>query len=347
MPSISPYAALHTAPQGPGDARPTALQIIQNEHLLGALPHLTVLITGATGGLGLETARAIYATGARVYITARSASKGEDAIKAIAGSNTDNRLEYIIMDLTSRESVQRAAETFLAKSERLNILINSAARVVPASHRKDREGIEVQFSANHLGHFLLFSLLKSTLLASSTPEFHSRVVIVASVGHRYCKIVHLEDLSLDTTPGKESTMYGYAHAKLANLYFANGVERRFGGMGLHAFSLQPGGVVGTLLGEAFDDESIHAAYFGVEEAANRVKSPEQGAATSVWAAVGKALEGKGGLYLENLGVAEGVKAPEEEWGNWWVPGYAPWAYDEEEEDALWEKSCRLIGVEDS
>jgi NAD(P)-dependent dehydrogenase (short-subunit alcohol dehydrogenase family) len=344
MSNFRPYAGLHANPKGPGDARPTAMQVLQDEKLVGALSNLTVLITGATGGIGAATAKAIYETGARTFITARSLSKGQKLVQEIAGDNKDNRLELIILDLTSLDSVRSAAESFLAKSNQLNILINNAG-LSTGSHQKDPHGIELQFSTNHLSHFLLFMLLKPTLLASATPALPSRVVSVASVSHRYVPAIHLDDLSLDHTPDTAQTVYGYAHSKLANIHFANALERRFGGRGLHAFSLQPGGVATELFGAWMDEATIAAAY-GTGDRARFAKSAEQGAATTVWAAVGKALEGKGGLYLEDLAVAHEVDAPKEEWAQWWVPGYAPWAYDEAAEERLWKESARLVGVEE-
>lgn len=282
MSKIKPYAEVHSNPKGPGDARPTALRVLEDEKLIRALPHLTVLIKGATGGLGLETARAIYATGARTFITTRSLSKDQQIVREIAGDNKDNHVELILLDLTSPESVREAAATFLNNSKTLNILINSAARSLPPSHEKDKSGIEVQFAANH---FFLFSLLKTTLLASSTPDFPSRVVVVASVSHRSCSKIHLENLSLDNTPDTKNTMYKYAHSKLANVYFANEIERHYGKQGLHAFSLQPGGVIEDLFREIMDPEATKAACMGNEDAARSVNSPEQGSSTSVWAAV--------------------------------------------------------------
>lgn len=122
-----PYADLFAHPQGPGDSRPTALQIIRDNDLTNRWSDRVVLVTGGTSGLGLETARALFATGADVFITARDLQKGQDAIDGIRKSSEGSgKLEMIEMDMNSLDSVKEAAKAFLAKSSKLNILVNNA-----------------------------------------------------------------------------------------------------------------------------------------------------------------------------------------------------------------------------
>jgi NAD(P)-dependent dehydrogenase (short-subunit alcohol dehydrogenase family) len=128
---MRPYADLFVDPKGPGDIRPTALKVAQDAGVIGQWAGKVVLITGATSGIGIETARTLFATGADIYITARSLKKGEDAVKEIInGSQGKGTIGIIEMDLTSLDSVKKAVESFLAKSDKLNILINNAGKNV-------------------------------------------------------------------------------------------------------------------------------------------------------------------------------------------------------------------------
>ena len=126
---LKPYAELFTDPKGPGDARPTALQIIHDNNLINKWIGKVALVTGVTSGIGIETARALLATGADVFITARDLKKAQDVIDDILkSSESGGKLEVIEMDMNSLDSVKKAVQAFLAKSSRLNILVNNAGR---------------------------------------------------------------------------------------------------------------------------------------------------------------------------------------------------------------------------
>ena len=191
---------------------------------------------------------------------------------------------------------------------------------------------------DHLGHFLLFQLLKPMLLASSTTDINSRVIVLSSIAHRHRQL-DLEKLNLK---GSNYTPIGaYADSKLSNLYFANELDRRYGHQGLHALSVHPGGVATPI--QRHMDPSIIAKVTANPEMMKTVKSLEQGAATTVWASVARSLEGKGGMYLEDCQIAELKEVGSEGVG---VNGYAPWAYDEAKEGQLWEKSLSMVGMKD-
>ena len=178
------YAKAHIDPQGPGDGRPTAEQVIRDQGLVGELKGKVVLITGGTAGLGTESARVLHMTGAKVFITARSAAKGKGTVKSINEAQPEHPpVEYIDMDMNSLTSVRAAADEFRRRSDKLNILITNAG-VMACPEGRTKDGFETQFGTNHLAHFLHFQLLKPTLLASSTAEFQSRVISVSSAGHR-------------------------------------------------------------------------------------------------------------------------------------------------------------------
>jgi len=150
---------------------------------------------------------------------------------------------------------------------------------------KTQDGFETQFGTCHVAHFYLFQLLKSTLLASSSPSFPSRVVSVSSFGHRSGPI-RFEDYNFEK--GDYDPWVAYGQAKTANIYMANEIERRYGSRNLHATSLHPGGIWSGL-----QDPGMKEAMKGNEVVNNYMKSAEQGAATSVYAAVSEEWKNKG------------------------------------------------------
>jgi len=161
---MSRYDAAHTNPLGPGDARPTALQIVRDNKLEGKLPGIVVVITGVSSGIGVETVRALAAAGATLYMTARDLAK---ARAALADLWDPDRMALVYMDNSSLESVRGAAETLLAKAgDKIHILINNAGIMSVPDRRLSRDGHELQFATNHLAHFLLFQLLKPAVPAA-------------------------------------------------------------------------------------------------------------------------------------------------------------------------------------
>ncbi|KAH6999311.1 hypothetical protein EDB80DRAFT_724567 [Ilyonectria destructans] len=328
----SAYAKVHESPSGPGDARPTAQQIIQDEGLEGKLEGKVILITGCSSGLGIETARALLPTGATLYLTARDLDKARTALGDIAKSD---RVHLLKLELDSLASVRAAADVFLSKSKQLNILIANAG-VMMTPEGRTADGFETQLGINHLAHFLLFNLLKPALLASTTPEFNSRVLFLSSIAHRTGE-VNFDNINLHNV---YHPWVGYSQSKLANLWTANEIEHRYGALGLHAFSVQPG-PTGTGLYQHLSAEDVAASQS--DPALGKIfKTPQQGAATSVWGAVAKSLEGKGGKYLEDCQISK-------EWdptSGEWAPGHASFAYDEKKEAELWAKSVELVGLKE-
>ncbi|KAF2680051.1 NAD(P)-binding protein [Lentithecium fluviatile CBS 122367] len=333
-PEFTQYAAVHQEPKGPGDARPTALQIVKDNGLEGKLNDKVVLITGCSSGIGIEAARAMKATGAHVFATARDMAKGENALFDIL---EPGKLDLLQLDLNSLASVRQLAATFLEKSgNKLNILITNAG-VMCTPLGKTEDGFETQMGTNHLAHFLLFQLLKPALLSSATPEFGSRVVVLSSASHRYNSI-NFDNIMLD---GEYHPQRAYAQSKTANIYMANEIERRYGARGLHAVSVHPGAVL--------DGSSLHTHVAALTEQLKKMpgvtehlKSRQQGAATTVWAAIGKCWEGKGGKYLEECQVGVPVKESKAIVKS----GYEKWAFDEANEKRLWTLSNELVGFED-
>ncbi|KAK1456138.1 short-chain dehydrogenase [Colletotrichum melonis] len=335
------YIAAHQNPQGPGDSRPVALQIIEDEGLAGdGLSGKTALVTGANRGIGLETARALHAAGATVYLGIRDLKFGEEAVKnIIATSPTDigAPIQLLELCLDSLASVRNAAQTFLTKNNNeINILVlNAGVMACPKSSTID--GFETHLATNHLGHFLLFRLLQPALLASSSPSFNSRVVSVTSSLHRLSPI-DFNDFNYGNLPYHK--LKAYARSKTANIYLANEIERRIGDKGLHAISVHPGSVL-TMISRHMEDDPLKLPEGDWEEI-RYLKNAAQGAATSVLAAVGAEWEGRGGYYLADC-VEQGLAVDPFSQTDM---GYASWAFDEQEANKLWEESCRMIGLED-
>lgn len=180
------------------------------------------------------------------------------------------------------------------------------------------------------GHFLLFHLLKDALLASASPSFNSRVISVSSGAHRRGEI-DFDDLNFEST---EYTPLGaYDQSKLANILFANELDRRYQSQNLRALSLHPGGILTPLTRYLPTTDDLRAD----KDLYKTLKDPGQGAATTVWGAVAKEWEGKGGVYLDE--VSEGWLSPPD--ALYYHGGYAPQAFDPPTERKLWDVSLKL------
>ncbi|KAH7381867.1 short-chain dehydrogenase/reductase-like protein [Cadophora sp. MPI-SDFR-AT-0126] len=331
---MSRYAEAHANPAGPGDARPTAIQIIKDEGVEGKLVGKVIVITGTSSGIGIETARALSLTGAKLFLTARDLNKAKKALGDILNSG---RAELVEMDNTSLASVRSAAKTILEKSNsQVNILINNAGIMALQKLEYTKDGFEMQLGVNHLSHFLFFELLKPALLASTSPDFSSRVVVLSSSAHHVAGINESGDYNFEKTEYNDWVSYG--QSKTANIYMANEIERRYGSRGLHATSVHPG-MIQTNLMQYMDPAMLEA--FAKDESAHKfMKNPEQGAATTVWAAIGKEWENKGGEYLAECGRTTRGNDKHEIAG----VGFAGHAYDPEKEARLWKDSLKMVGL---
>ncbi|KAF9771669.1 hypothetical protein IL306_010677 [Fusarium sp. DS 682] len=330
---MSRYAAVHVKPEGPGDARPTALKIIQDEGVEGKLQGQVFVITGTSSGIGIETVRAIAATGATLYLTARDLDKAKSALDGIFDPS---HMELFQMDQESFSSVRAAATAILEKTSKIHCLINNSGIMAIPEHRFTADGHELQFGTNHLSHFLLFMLLKPALLAAASSIMPSRVVNVSSSGHNLHGINDTDNYAFER--GNYDPNAAYGQSKTANIYMANEIERRYGGHHLHATSVHPG-VVATGLTRHMPPD----AFAGMDHIFPLMKSIEQGAATTVWAAVGESWKHDGGKYLVDCDVAKPGSGGEDKWI---TPTYATYAYDTEKEGRLWKDSLKLVGLEE-
>ncbi|RFU79560.1 alcohol dehydrogenase [Trichoderma arundinaceum] len=333
---MSRYAEAHVSPQGPGDARPTALQIIKDEGVAGKLKGKVIVVTGVSSGLGVETVRALDTTGASFYLTARDLVKAKSALGDIF---EPSRMKLVEMDQNSLKSVRAAAKTILADTDKINILINNAG-IMATPFQLTEDGHESQFGVNHLSHFLFFQLLKPALLAGSTPEFNSRVVNVSSAAHRFHGILASDNYNFQK--GDYNKWASYGQSKTANIYMASEIERRYGARGLHGLSLHPGGIATGLMRYVPEEETKAMMAELGPEMLKKMKSPEQGAATQVWAAISKEWEGKGGKYLAE--VAEAEPGPND--NDMTVSTTTGHTYNAAEEARLWKDSLKIVGLAD-
>lgn len=333
---MSRYEQVHANPQGPGDARPTVFQIIKDEGVEGKLKGKVIVITGTSSGIGIETSRALSLTGAKLLLTARDLKKATTALEGIL---EPGRVELVEMDNNSLESVRAAAKTILEKSNnQVNILINNAGIMALPTLEYTKDGFEKQFGVNHLSHFLLFELLKPALLASASPDFSSRVVNLSSSAHHVASINETGNYNFEKTDYNDWVSYG--QSKTANLYMTNEIERRYGSKGLHATSVHPG-IAQTALMQHLDSDTVE--YMKKDEhVAKILKSPAQAGATTVWAAIGKEWENKGGEYLAECGPTKRGNDKHEIAGE----GYAGHAYNPEGEARLWRDSLKIVGLTD-
>ena len=337
---MSRYLAAQYNPQGAGDARPTALQIVDDECLTGKLTDKVMVITGGSAGIGVETARAFHAAGAKVFVTVRDVDKGRKVVDSIKSDDKSNTAEIILvkMVLNSLESVRAGAKDIWAKTTQLNVLVNNAG-VMATPEGRTVDGFEIQFGTCHLAHFLLFQLLKPLLLDSSTRAFQSRVVCVSSSGHRGGP-VRFDDYNFEK-PSSYDPWQAYAQAKTCNIYLANEIERRYSSRGLHATSLHPGSIQSDL--QKHVREAVAHVWETAEVKTNE-RSPAQGAATTVYAALSLDFEGKGGVYLSRCAIMGPFRG--ESPLDITDDGYAPHAYDAASEARLWKNSLAMVGLED-
>lgn len=245
----------------------------------------TVLVTGANAGIGFETARALAAAGARVLLGCRNRDAGEDAVARIRTRHPSARAELVALDLASLDSVRAACASLAGTG--LDTIICNAGLIAP-SYAETAEALEKTVGVCHFGHFALVQGLMPQLLSNRA----SRVVMVASESHR-----SPARLDFDNFPSREKgyfAMRSYGQAKLCNVLMANELQRRYGAQGLMACSLHPGTMVTTNIGS----ESA-LVRFAMKLVSPFTKDCNQGAATSVWAAVHEPAAELGAHYLRD------------------------------------------------
>jgi len=338
MAHIPMYDLLPKVPLFSPEEYPSCEDVLNKEGPDFTLEGKTVIVTGGSSGIGIDTVAAFASKGATVFLAVRDIEKTKKVIADITARYPNHgKLEILKIELDSLESVKTAAEDFISRSQRLHVLVNNAG-VMNTPYQVTKDGHEYQFGVNHLGHFCFTLKLLPLLLKSSTAEFNSRIINVSSNIH-ISVTVDLDDLHFTKRGYNGWTAYG--QSKAANILFTVELERKFGTKGIHSWAVHPG-VIAT--GIQRTTPTADYINFGVfDEHGNpspiwKFKSPTQGAATTVWASVAKELEGKGGKYLENVSVSvpyiEGATKGTQS-------GYAAHAYDEDVALKLWEYSEKV------
>lgn len=302
-------------------AATTAAEVLAGRNLSNA----TAIVTGGHSGLGLETTRALANAGARVTVAAR------DVETARAKTSRIPNVEVEQLDLSDLTSVRDFARRLLATGRHIDIVIGSAG-IMACPETRVGPGWEAQFATNHLGHYALVNLLWPALKGSA------RVVAVSSAGHHQSGI-RWDDVQF--TQGYDKWL-AYGQSKTANALFAAHLDRLGQHEGVRAFSLHPGKIFTPLQRHLTQDEMIAAGWLDANgnPADPTFKTPQQGAATQVWAAISSQLDGMGGLYCEDCDIAtldEGEPSS--------FVGVRPYAVDPEQAERLWALSAKLTGID--
>jgi NAD(P)-dependent dehydrogenase (short-subunit alcohol dehydrogenase family) len=268
------------------------------------LTRKTAVITGASGGLGLEVARALAAAGAHLVLGVRHpvAFEESDAYRGLA--RVAGQVELVALDLASLQSVRAAAAQITASHPRVDLLINNAG-VMFTPHRTTADGFEFQFGVNHLGHFLLTtSLLDNLRAAARQGSGDVRVVNVTSDAHMYFGAIDLTDVNFERR-GYDPFM-AYGQSKAANVLMTVELQRRVADDGIVALVVHPGTIITTGLARHMDGDTMNKLMEmgGATFDPSNVKSEAQGAATTVWAATDLSLRAHGGAYLADCQLAQ-------------------------------------------
>ncbi len=303
----------------PYDARSTALDLVRGIRLDGR----QAIVTGGASGLGLETSRALAASGARVTLAVRNRAQGEAAAQVIRAGQPEAQVQVAPLDLADLASVRRFTADWGAAP--LHILVNNAA-IMACPLARTAQGWESQFGVNHLGHFALTTALLPAMQAGAP----SRLVALTSTGHKLggvdCDDIHFERRDYNK-------WLAYGQAKSANALMALGLHLRHGGDGITANAVHPGGIMTGLQKFLPREEMGAMGWFKPDGTPLDIfKTPGQGAATSVWAATAPELTGRGGLYLEDCGI--GVPQPASNR----ISGFSPHVIDPEGAQRLWSVS---------
>jgi NAD(P)-dependent dehydrogenase (short-subunit alcohol dehydrogenase family) len=298
--------------------RRSALQVVGGIDLSGKV----CVITGASSGLGRESARALAAAGAHVVLAARNRDALTQTAEWICAEVPGARTSTVHLDLIALASVRAAATTIRDITPVIHVLMNNAG-VMFTPFSRTRDGFEIQIGTNHFGHFELTRLLIPQLAAAQ----RARLVILSSGGHV------MGDVDFDDPNWKNreyDKFVAYGASKTANILHAVEADRRLRDFGIRAYAVHPGTVATSLARYMSSSDFSQLRKFAAAHGAAHGEPtdgfldfvmPEHGAATQVWAAVSTELTDKGALYLEDCGVSEAV-APyardEQRAADWWT-----------------------------
>lgn len=278
------------------------------------MPFITTVITGATSGIGRETALALATKGHAVYMLVRNIEKGEEVKEEIISASKNKNVYVVHCDLADLESVRNATDMLRGSLLGINVLINNAGGIF-ATREESMDGHEMTFAVNHLGHFLLVQCLMPLL-----ERGQARIINVSSEAHRYTQL-RFNDLEWKARP--YSPWKAYGNAKLFNILFTRSLATRYGTKGISAYALHPG-----LVNTSFGAEAAGFGKFLLWLARPFMITAETGAQTSVYLATAQRIDSKSGLYFKN-------KRPVNPSAN---------AVDEKCRQKLWDISMEMIGA---
>ena len=275
----------------------------------------TVLITGATSGIGLEAAVVIAGQGAKTVVVGRNPSKTEAVVAQIKARASSDAVESLQCDFSSQASIRKLAEEVHGRYDRLDVLVNNAGTVF-AQRTLTEDGIEATFAVNHLGYFLLTHLLLDLLMGSAP----ARIVNVASAAH-YQGRLDFDDLGMEND---YRILRAYARSKLCNVLFTRELARRIEGTGVTVNALHPG----TVATHIWDGAPAWARPLLALGKAVFMIPPARGARTITYLAMSNDLADKSGYYFEK----NRIKKP------------SRLARDDALATRLWDESMRLTGL---
>ncbi len=277
----------------------------------------TLLITGATNGIGRVAARELARRGGNIVLVARSRERGEATVDEIVRATGSRTVELMIADLSSLEQVRKLADEYLASGRPLHVLLNNAGAVF-TSRAVSVDGFEKTFALNHLAYFLLTNLLRGRLEESG----HARVVSVASDAARFAGgRLNFDDLQLENG---YSGMKAYGASKLANILFTRELARRLADTDVTANAVHPG-----MVASGFGKNNGWFAKIAMTLVTPVARSPEKGAETSIYLCGSAEVEGVTGEYFFNKKRKEPLEA----------------ARNDDDARRLWEVSVEMTGLE--
>jgi NAD(P)-dependent dehydrogenase (short-subunit alcohol dehydrogenase family) len=321
------YAGALQKPIGSGfDATSTTNDVIKGIDLKGKI----AIVTGGGTGIGLETVKTLSKAGATIIVPARDVEKAKQNLKGVSN------IEIEELDLINPDSVDTFAKKFLASGRPLHLLINNAG-IMFVPLRRDAKGNESQFATNYLSVFRLTARLWDALKKADG----ARVLNVSSLGHHFAPF-NFEDPNFENH--EYQTLQAYGHSKTAVNLFSLELDHRAKSSGVRAYSIHPGNIWGTELTREAPIEILQQFGFlddkgnPVQEVIDSLKTIPQGAATTIWAATSPLLDEIGGVYLEDVDIAE--LAIDSSIPN----GVKPYSLDEGSAKQLWKLTEELTGV---
>ena len=284
----------------------------------------TIVLTGGSAGLGVETARVLALRGAKIVSVVRDEAKGKAAAETIRESVPNADIELAILDLFELDSVRRGADDIASRFPKIDRLINNAG-VMMCPLGRTKEGLDTQLGTNHLGHFVLTARLIENVLAGSP----ARIVNLSSGGHRMSPL-RFDDPFFERDAYDKFVAYG--QAKTANVLFSVGLDKRYKERGVRSYAVHPGAIHTELARHMDRDDVKSLMEMRPQSEPMKFKPLEAGAATTVWAATSPELDDQGGVYCEDCNVAPTIDQPGESMG------VCSYALDEEAADRLWDLS---------